>query len=96
MGRYFVKMQLVFGSKSSPAIYDRLHEVFLLVAQILSWVDKRYLHCNLDDFVAVTPDKHTIEHIIHTYIDLAKENNLPLAPLDDPDKAFILKQKGSS
>ena len=27
-------------------------------------------------------------------MDLAAEINLPLAPLDDPDKAFILKQSG--
>ena len=40
MGKYFVQTQLVFGSKSSPAIYDRLHEVFLLVARIRSGVEK--------------------------------------------------------
>ena len=32
MGKFFIETQLVFGSKSSPTLYDRLHEVFLLVA----------------------------------------------------------------
>ena len=94
MGKFFVETQLVFGSKSSPALYDRLHEVFLLVAQLRSKVPSRYLHRTLDDFVAVTPDKSTNERIVHAYMTLADEINLPLASLDDPDKAFILKQQG--
>ena len=94
MGKFFVETQLVFGSKTSPAIYDRLHEVFLLVAWIRSGVDKRYLHRTLDDFVAVTPDKHTNERIVKAYMDLAEEIELPLASLDDPNKAFIVKQQG--
>ena len=47
-----------------------------------------YTRCStLDDFVAIIPDKHTNEHIVYAYMDLAKEINLPLAPLDNPDKA---------
>ena len=87
MGKFFIETQLVFGSKSSPAIYDRLHEVFLLVARIRSGVDKRYLHRTLDDFVAIMPDKNTNEQIVQAYMELAKEIDLPLAPLDDPEKA---------
>ena len=94
MGKFFVETQLVFGSKSSPALYDRLHKVFLLVAQIRSKVPSCYLHRTLDDFVAVTPDKSTNERIVHAYMTLAEEIDLPLAPLDDSDKAFILKQRG--
>ena len=94
MGKFFVETQLVFGSKTSPAIYDRLHEVFLLVAWLRSGVNKRYLHRTLDDFVAVTPNKITNERIVKAYMDLAREIDLPLAPLDDPDKAFIVKQQG--
>ena len=44
--------------------------------------------------MAVTPDKHTNEQIVRAYMDLAREIELPLAPLDDPDKAFIVKQQG--
>ena len=94
MGKFFVETQLVFGSKTSPAIYDRLHEVFLLVAWLRSGVNRRYLHRTLDDFVAVTPNKITNERIVKAYMDLAREIDLPLAPLDDPDKAFIVKQQG--
>ena len=54
----------MFGIKFSPALYDRLHKIFLLVAQICSRVDKCYLHRTLDDFVTVTPNKHTNERIV--------------------------------
>merc|ERR1711872_610887 len=70
-----------------------LHEVFLLVAWLRSGVNRRYLHRTLDDFVAVTPDKGINERIVKAYMDLAREIDLPLAPLEDPDKAFIVKQQ---
>ena len=64
LGKFFVKTQLVFGNRSFPAIYDRLHEVFLFVAQLRSQVDKYYLLCTLVNFVAVTLDKCTNEGIV--------------------------------
>ena len=94
LGRYFVESQLVFGSRSSPAIYDRLHEVFLLVAQLRSNTDSRWLMRTLDDFVPVTPDRASNERIVSAYVALADEINLPLAPLDNPEKAFLVKQQG--
>ena len=94
LGKFFVEPQLVFGSRSSPAIYDRLHEIFLLVAQLRSDVPSRYLHRTLDDFVAVTPDRDTNQRIVDAYVNLAREINLPLAPLDNPEKAFLVKQQG--
>merc|ERR1712082_320856 len=81
LGRYFVESQLVFGSRSSPAIYDRLHEIFLLVAQLRSNTDSKWLKRTLDDFVPVTPDKESNERIVNAYISLANEISLPLAPL---------------
>ena len=39
LGRFFVESQLVFGSRSSPAIYDRLHELSLLVARLRAGAD---------------------------------------------------------
>ena len=54
----------------------------------------RFLHCTLDDFIAVTPDKSTNERIVLAYMTLAAEIDLPLASLDEPEKAFILKQQG--
>ena len=94
MGKFFVETQLVFRSKSSPALYNRLHEVFLLIAQLRSKVPNHFLHRTLDNFVAVTPDKSTNEQIVLSYMNLATEINLPLASLDNPEKAFILKQQG--
>ena len=64
MGKFFVENQLVFSSKSSPALYDQLHEVFLKVAQLCSRVAKCFLPHTLDDFVMVMPDKPTNEYIV--------------------------------
>ena len=94
LGKWFAETQLVFGSGSSPAIYDRLHEVFLTVVRLRSGVDRRFLHRTLDDFVAATPDLATNQRVTTTYMELADEIGLPLAPLDDGDKAFIFKQQG--
>ena len=94
LGRFFVETQLVFGSRSSPAIYDRLHEIFLLVAQLRAGVESRGLMRTLDDFVPVTPDKESNERIVNAYVALANEISLPLAPLDNPEKAFLVKQQG--
>ena len=84
MGKFFVETQLVFCSRLSPALYDRLHEVFLLVAQLCSKVPSLYLHQTLNDFVAITLDKSTNKWIVLSYMTLAAEIDLPLASLDDP------------
>ena len=94
LGKYFVETQLVFGACSSPGIYDLLHEIFLLVARLRCNGDPDHLHRTLDDFVACTPTLQENKAIVSAYMDLASEINLPLAPLDDGDKAFILKRRG--
>ena len=40
LGKFFVEIQLFFGGCSSPAKYDLLYEVFLLIAALISLVDK--------------------------------------------------------
>ena len=95
MGRYFVETQLIFGGGSSPALYDRLHEIFSLVVCLRAEVSQKYTYRTLDDFVVATPNQQLNISITQTYLDLAKEISLPLAPLDDGDKAFATKQKGT-
>ena len=62
-----MESQLVFGSQSSPAIYDHLHEIFLRVARLRSNSDGQ----GLDDFVPVTPDKVSNEWIVNSYVNQA-------------------------
>ena len=40
IGKYFFETELILSNKSCPAIYNCLHEVFLLVARLHSQVDK--------------------------------------------------------
>ena len=95
LGMFFFETQLVFGSSSAPAIYDRLHEVFLLLARIISRTYSPCFYRVLDDMVAVTWSRKENENLIYAYINLAKEINLPLAPLSDPDKAFLFSKTGT-
>ena len=50
-------------------------------------MDDQYLD-TLDNFVAVTPDQVTNKRSVTVYMDLADKISLPLAPLNDPEKAF--------
>ena len=61
LGKYFVETQLVFGGCSSPALYDRLHEVFTIVVMLRSGADPEQIHWTLDDFVCASPDRSTNE-----------------------------------
>ena len=45
--------------------------------------------------VAVTWSRKENENLISAYINLAKDINLPLAPLSDPDKAFLFSKSGT-
>ena len=93
-GKFFIETQLVFGGRTSPALYDRLHEVFLIVVQIRSSALSEWLNRCLDDFAPVTPDRESNERIVDAYVSLANDINLPLAPLDNPEKAFLVQQRG--
>ena len=63
MGKYFVKLCLVFGSSSAPSIYDRMHLVLTAIVRIISGLQKpisgidsairithRTLHCGGKEF----------------------------------------------
>ena len=67
-----MEMQLVFGAKTSPAIYDHLHKVFLPVTRLQSRVNSAYLHLTLNDFLMVTPDRKTNKRIVLAYLKLAR------------------------
>ena len=95
MGKFFFESQIVFGSSSGPSIYDRLHEVFLLIARTLSHTFTPCFYRVLDDFVAVTRSREENERLTSIYIKLANHINLPLAPFSDAEKAFLLRQSGT-
>ena len=94
LNKYFFETQIVFGSCSGPSIFDRLHEVFLLTARMISRTWSPCYYRVLDDFVCVTSSLEENKKLIDTYIDLADQIHLPLAPLDDPEKAFRLAKTG--
>ena len=95
LGKFFFESQIVFGSSSGPSIYDRLHEVFLLIARTVSHTFTPCFYRVLDDFVAVTWTREENERLVSAYISLAKSINLPLAPFTDAEKAFLLSQTGT-
>lgn len=53
--RYFVELMLIFGTKSSPGIYDDLAKVILECSRLLAGMP-RYLVCqHLDDVLGIGP-----------------------------------------
>ena len=94
LGKFFFETQVVFGSSSGPSIFDRLHEIFLLIARIISKTFSPCFFRVLDDFVCVTSTVEENKNLIDTYVNMADHIGLPLAPLDDPEKAFRLASEG--
>ena len=94
LGKIFIETQAVFGSKSSPALFDRLHELVILIAVLKSNVDPCLIHKTLDDCIIASPFLQPNKLFIEAYIGLCKKASIPLAPLGEKDKAFLFQKSG--
>ena len=65
-----------------------------MIIRLCSGIDRRFLHRTLDYFIAAPPDLITNQQVTTAYLELTDEISLLPTPLDDGDKAFILKQQG--
>lgn len=95
MGKYFVELCLVFGSASSAGIYDRAAKTVLDIAQKLCNFPVQMICQYLDDVCAAAPQgSRDIFKFRETYINVAKELGILLAPDTDPEKSFEPKSHG--
>lgn len=95
LDHYFIETSQVFGARSSVPSYDRFHLCFSEIVQIASKTDKFYFERQLDDQIIMAKSYEKCKQISDTYLSLAKNINLPLAPFDNPEKAFLNKKSGT-
>ena len=91
MDRLFVELSLTFGGRSSPGIFDRMSDLFLLLACLLSSISRKEIVKQLDDVVCVNT-KEVVERFYMTYQDVCQRVGVRLA---DPDKCFKSCQQGT-
>ena len=95
LGRFFYELCLIFGSSSSPGLYDRLAKTVLDLVIRISKFPKQWVCQHLDDVAAACPaDSTQLEVFDQTYIMVAKKIGVRLAPRDDPEKAFPPSKHG--
>ena len=91
LGKYFIEKRQVFGSRSAVSNYDVFHFVVSLICRVLTDTPKEDVPRVLDDQMVIGMHPTFID----TYLQLAKEVNIPLAPMDDGKKAFVYKTSGT-
>lgn len=89
LGMAFCELCLIFGSKSSVGLYDRLAKLVLAVVCKKSDMPLSMVCQHLDDCVAASPKGSTLIHRFdEAYASVAAQLGIKLAPRDDPEKAF--------
>ena len=94
LGKYFVELRLVFGSGTSPAIYDDFSGSFTALVRAESHTDRRFILRQLDDQICLTPSLEQNKAFVDAYLRLAAEVNLSLAGTEDKDKTFLFQSSG--
>ena len=96
LGRYFVELMLVFGTRSSPGIYDRVAKLILELVLVVSRFPRALVCQFVDDMCAAAPvGSAAIERFRRAYRQVAEQVGVKLASEDDPEKAFALATEGT-
>ena len=95
LGKYFCELALIFGSVSSPGIYDDLAKVVLGLALLMSGYPPELVSQHLDDVVAVGPEwNRGIWNFDSAYHEVCEYVGVSLADRSDKDKSFSPTTKG--
>ncbi|MBM3938748.1 MAG: hypothetical protein FJ333_08890 [Sphingomonadales bacterium] len=96
LDRYFVELCLIFGSASSPGIYDRAAKVVLDMVLAISKFPRNMAIQYLDDVCATCPagQGDSLDRFRKAYRDVANQVGVKLASEDDPEKAFAPSTQG--
>ena len=96
LGMFFVELCLVFGTASSPGLYDRFAKVVLDLALAVSKFPRDMVCQYLDDVCAAAPaGSGALERFRQAYQQVAAQLGVRLASEDDPDKAFAPTTAGT-
>ena len=89
LGKFFCELCLIFGSKSSVGLYDRLAKVVLFIVCKESGMPLHMVCQHLDDCAAAAPMNSTlIQAFDEVFMEVAALLGIKLAPRDDPEKSF--------
>jgi len=92
---YFYELCLIFGSASSPGIYDRAAKTVLDIVLRRTGFPRHMVCQHLDDLAAAcAQESDTLEEFDKAYNATAKELGIKIAPRDDPEKAFAKSKHG--
>ena len=95
LDKYFCELALIFGSVSSPGIYDDLAKVVLGLALLMSGYPPELVCQHLDDVVAVGPDwNQGIWNFDKAYHEVCEHVGVSLADRSDKDKSFAPTTRG--
>ena len=95
LGKIFFELALVFGSASSPGIYDRLAKVGLFIAIKQSRFPSHLVIQHLDDVCACSPsDSGKVDNFYDEYQKVCNELKIKLADKNDPDKSCAQRTDG--
>ena len=95
LGKIFFELALVFGTASSPGIYDRLAKIVLYIVVKQARFPSHLVIQHLDDVCACGPEGSLAVDRFHTvYKETCEALGVKLADVNDPDKAFKPKTEG--
>jgi hypothetical protein len=90
LGKYFIELKKVFGSKEAVSAFDRLNNTLVSIAAVSSGLPPQFIHRTLDDVPIVTPPGSTAGHnFAREYQDICTSIGAALAPpCPNFEKAF--------
>ena len=95
LNKYFCELALIFGSISSPGIYDDLAKVVLGLALLMSGYPPELVSQHLDDVVAVGAEwNKDIWKFDSAYHEVCEYVGVSLADRSDKDKSFAPTKQG--
>ena len=95
LGKIFFELALVFGSCSSPGIYDRLAKLVLYIAISKAKIPSHLVIQHLDDVCACSPEgSEDVDRFYATYHQICDLLKIKLADKADPDKSFSPRTVG--
>jgi hypothetical protein len=97
LGKYFVELKKVFGSKEAVSAFDRLNHTIVVLAAKSANLPLRFIHRTLDDVPLVTPAGSAAgQQFASVYEDICGQIGAKLAPpCDKFEKAFCDSTRGT-
>jgi hypothetical protein len=97
LGKFFIELKKVFGSKETVSAYDRLNNTLVSVAAASAGLSKQLIHRTLDDVPVVTPASSEAGPVFaEVYSGICAQIGASLAPqCPNLEKAFSDSTQGT-